>query len=278
MKDGLLVKLCGMTNIEDIQLAARYGADYAGVVTEVDFSPRSLTIEQAETVFQLSPLPTVALVYNIAWDRLVYLVQKLQPHALQFLGPENPQLLSRCRDKFHQTELWQSIHLPAAEVNTSNTNISKTANIEAVQTPEQLNADRLTSNNISNNAGNSCYNGELLSPEEAYILKQVKQNMLECYQAGANVFLLDAATKINGKTRFGGTGKTVNWKLARKLIDASPLPVFLAGGINPANIAEAINKVHPSGIDLCSGVEALPGKKDPGKIKALMEGVKKAVI
>ena len=286
MKDGLTVKLCGMTNIEDIQLAAQYGAEYVGVVTEVDFSPRSLTVEQAETVFQMSPLPTVALVYNIAWERLVYLVQKLQPHAIQFLGPENPVLLSKCREKFPRIELWQSIHLPVAEIcSTSNVtaNDDLVHNKEALTKAEQrLGVSPEVSNKSFNlndhNEGNSNHNGELLSVEETCILKQVTKNMMDCYQAGANVFLLDAAAKVNGKTRFGGTGKTVNWKLAQALIAVSPLPVFLAGGINPGNVTEAINRVHPAGIDLCSGVEAFPGKKDPDKIIALMEGVKKAVI
>ena len=287
MKDGLTVKLCGMTNIEDIRLAAQYGADYVGVVTEVDFSPRSLTVEQAETVFQMSPLPTVALVYNIAWDRLVYLVQKLKPHAIQFLGPENPELLSKCREKFPQIKLWQSIHLPATVTCSTSKVTDNNASVHSNEDLPTAIGHRLgVSPEVSNksfnpndrNEGNPNHNGELLSTEETCILEQVTKNMLDCYQAGANVFLLDAAAKVNGKTRFGGTGKTVNWKLAKELIAVSPLPVFLAGGINPGNIAEAIKRVHPAGIDLCSGVEAFPGKKDPDKIIALMEGVKKAVI
>jgi phosphoribosylanthranilate isomerase len=55
----------------------------------------------------------------------------------------------------------------------------------------------------------------------------------------------------------------------------SKVPVLLAGGINPENVAEALSSVNPDGIDLCSGVEAVPGKKDPLKVKALMNNIRR---
>ena len=72
----------------------------------------------------------------------------------------------------------------------------------------------------------------------------------------------------------GGTGKTFNWRLARG--SSGSRRIFLAGGLTPENVAEAIRVVHPYAVDVCSGVEAHPGRKDPARIVALMWAVKTA--
>ena len=70
----------------------------------------------------------------------------------------------------------------------------------------------------------------------------------------------------------GGTGKTCDWKLARKAGERHRL--ILSGGLNPQNIIPAIEEVRPLAVDIGSGVEARPGKKDPEKIKELMAAVR----
>ncbi len=80
--------------------------------------------------------------------------------------------------------------------------------------------------------------------------------------------LLDA--KVKGL--HGGTGKTLPWELLQSW--KSPLPIILAGGLVPENVAQAIESVHPYGVDVASGVESTPGAKDLGKIRAFMEAVK----
>ena len=70
---------------------------------------------------------------------------------------------------------------------------------------------------------------------------------------------------------FGGTGQTFPWMLARRFIDVHPkLNVILAGGLSPENVAEAIRQVRPSGVDVTSGVEASPGRKDFVRLKAFI--------
>ncbi len=64
----------------------------------------------------------------------------------------------------------------------------------------------------------------------------------------------------------GGTGITVDWELACDFVKKSRLPVILAGGLSPKNIKEAIKKVMPYGVDVSSGVEKEPGKKDEKKV------------
>ncbi len=66
----------------------------------------------------------------------------------------------------------------------------------------------------------------------------------------------------------GGTGRIFDWRLALQAKEKG-LPVILAGGLRPENVAEAVAKVAPDGLDLSSGVESSPGRKDPQKLKAL---------
>ena len=75
--------------------------------------------------------------------------------------------------------------------------------------------------------------------------------------------LLDAHDPI----RRGGTGQTIDWSIAASA--AARRPVFLSGGLNPANIREAVAQVKPYGVDLSSGVESAAGIKDPVKLRAL---------
>lgn len=97
-----------------------------------------------------------------------------------------------------------------------------------------------------------------------------------CREAGVDVVLFDTAAISSGK--FGGTGLTGDWDLAKRLVRESKLPAFLAGGINPGNIRVAVETVSPFGIDLSSGVEEYPGKKSFTKLKALMEALQQAGI
>lgn len=84
---------------------------------------------------------------------------------------------------------------------------------------------------------------------------------------GASAVLLDG---LDGKRR-GGTGKRVDWRLARRV--SRKRRIFLAGGVTPENAAEAVITAQPYAIDVCSGVESRPGKKDARRMKALVEAV-----
>lgn len=79
------------------------------------------------------------------------------------------------------------------------------------------------------------------------------------YVGLADAFVLDSRTA----DRLGGTGQTHDWSISREIVAAvAPMPVYLAGGLNPANVAEAIATVHPAGVDVNSGVEDRSGGKD----------------
>jgi phosphoribosylanthranilate isomerase len=73
----------------------------------------------------------------------------------------------------------------------------------------------------------------------------------------------------------GGTGKSFNWKLAKSA--GRKRQIFLAGGLTPENAAEAVSAARPFAIDVCSGVESRPGKKDAARMRALIAAVRPAV-
>jgi phosphoribosylanthranilate isomerase len=216
-------KICGTTSNEDALLAAQHGADYFGVVVEVDFSPRSLTIEQAEPLFKDPATAAVALVFHMKPVRLQQLIDSLNPFAVQFLHLEELSLIRELKKQHPALQLWQSIHLPEA---------GKDVDFAAFQ-----------------------------------------ETVRQYIDAGIDLLIFDTVAVLKGVTKFGGTGLTSDWTVVKRLLDqvASEVPVWLAGGINPDNVVEAIRSVQPAGVDLCSGVEAEPGIKDPDKVRRLIE-------
>jgi len=86
-----------------------------------------------------------------------------------------------------------------------------------------------------------------------------------------DAFLLDA----HSRSGLGGTGEKFNWDLA---IAAQKFgkPIFLAGGLTPGNVADAVKKVRPFAVDVSSGVESAPGKKDAAKVRAFITAARAA--
>ena len=87
--------------------------------------------------------------------------------------------------------------------------------------------------------------------------------------AGVDHILLDTAQ--NGV--YGGTGRVFDWKAAAKLRNSN---FFLAGGLTPGNVAQAVASLRPFAVDMASGVESSPGKKDAWKLERFITRAKKA--
>jgi phosphoribosylanthranilate isomerase len=76
------------------------------------------------------------------------------------------------------------------------------------------------------------------------------------------------------KDAYGGTGSRVEWNLAADIVRQHDKPVFLAGGLTPENVAEAVSQVRPYALDVSSGVETSPGTKDHAKVAAFVTAVR----
>jgi phosphoribosylanthranilate isomerase len=91
--------------------------------------------------------------------------------------------------------------------------------------------------------------------------------------AGVDAVLVDSRTP----TAVGGTGIAFDWELASRTVFAgAKAKLVAAGGLNPGNVAEAIQKLRPWGVDVASGVEAAPGRKDAAKVRAFIANARTA--
>jgi phosphoribosylanthranilate isomerase len=96
---------------------------------------------------------------------------------------------------------------------------------------------------------------------------------LDAWQPYAERFVLDTYHP----TLLGGTGLTQDWSRLREVCARAPRPILLAGGLTPENVADAIRTARPAGVDVSSGVEAAPGRKDPAKVRAFIRNAKTAL-
>jgi phosphoribosylanthranilate isomerase len=204
-----MIKVCGLTRVQDALVAARSGAQAIGMVLYPK-SPRFVDYRQARRIVDALPpfVTPVALMVDPSSAEVEKIIEEVKPALLQFHGDETPDFCS-------------SFSLPY---------------IKAVRVRPEV---------------------DLLQYARLH--------------AGAKGLLLDAF--VDGTQ--GGTGATFDWAL---IPTDSPLPLILAGGLNPQNVTEAIQRVRPWAVDVSSGVEADKGIKDVAKITAFIRGVKNADV
>jgi len=98
----------------------------------------------------------------------------------------------------------------------------------------------------------------------------IPENINGFARSDSPAFLLDASVK----GVYGGSGVTADWDGAAEF--ATKYPLLLAGGLTPENVAEAVSRVKPWGVDVASGVESAPGEKDAGKMVEFVKEVKRS--
>ena len=88
-------------------------------------------------------------------------------------------------------------------------------------------------------------------------------DLIRVYEPHVHAFLLDSGRPNASTVELGGTGRVHDWRISAEFVRRSVKPVFLAGGLKPGNVADAVRQVSPFGVDLCSGVRT-EGKLDEG--------------
>ncbi len=199
------VKICGITNVEDALVAARFGADALGFVF-YEKSPRYVSRDTVRNIVSYLPpfLTTVGLFVNEDPVKIRETVSYCNLQVIQLHGDESPQYCARF----------------------SNQRVIKAVRV--------IDRDSLKSVNL--------------------------------YRVSA--ILLDTYSKDS----YGGTGHSFDWKMLTEIEGVNNL--ILAGGLTPQNVSEAIQTVDLYGVDVSSGVEEMPGKKDLKKLKKFIKVVK----
>jgi phosphoribosylanthranilate isomerase len=202
---SVIVKICGMTNLEDALAAAEFGADALGFVFH-DPSPRGISIERAARIAAKLPPGIVKVGVFVDADEEIVLkaIAACTLNLLQFHGNESPDY---------------------------------------------------------------CLQFGLMTMKAFRIKDAASLEDLPKYPTDA--WLLDSYVP----NKPGGSGETFNWELARQARDIGK-PIFLAGGLTHENVADAVRRVQPYAVDVSSGVEAIPGKKDLTKVKAFIQAAK----
>jgi phosphoribosylanthranilate isomerase len=97
---------------------------------------------------------------------------------------------------------------------------------------------------------------------------------VDAYSPFVDAFITDTHDPAIGAD--GATGKTHVWNISQKLVELSPKPIILAGGLKPENVGKAILKVRHAGVDAHTGVEGANGRKDREKIVQFVSEARKA--
>ncbi|MCW8086627.1 phosphoribosylanthranilate isomerase [Sabulicella glaciei] len=100
-------------------------------------------------------------------------------------------------------------------------------------------------------------------------------DLIEAYAPHVHAFLLDSGRPSLAVPELGGTGRVHDWAVSADFVRRSPRPVFLAGGLTPDNVGQAIRMVRPYGLDLCSALRP-EGRLDAGRLEAFMAAVRAA--
>ena len=148
------VKVCGTTSVEDARMAAEAGADFSGVVVEVPYSERSVSIPQAVEIARSTPIPTVALLYNRPTDWVQQAIEKIKPFAIQLLGHEPPDEILRLK-RLISCQVWKSLFLPS----DCGQNIDGHANTAQVEAYANAGADALLFDTVDFSSGKARFGG-----------------------------------------------------------------------------------------------------------------------
>ncbi|MGC9320300.1 MAG: phosphoribosylanthranilate isomerase [Armatimonadota bacterium] len=217
MPERPVLKVCGLTRIADMRGAEAAGADFCGLIVEIERSPRCITRDQARLLARACRARPVVVVEDMTPTDTATLVEATGAAAVQLHGGEAAYLREVAEAVGEAAELWRPIGL-AEE-----------------------------------------------AEERDAAVEQAMEEIEAALEAGVGTIVLDTRTAQGT----GGSGRTCDWEAAAAIVHDCKVPVILAGGLTPDNIAEALETTDAAGADLSSGVEREPGRKCPMLLREL---------
>jgi phosphoribosylanthranilate isomerase len=215
MKSRTRIKICGNTNLGDLNHAISCGADAVGFITDVPVkSPRKIDAKTAKQLIGQVPVlvDSVLVIMPDDLDSAMALIAETAPTCVQIHND-----------------------LPSSELAI----ISKTVKlIKTITIPKDASF-------------------EIIDP----IISRIEE-----LSGIADAILLDTGT-VSGA---GGTGTVHNWQISAEIVRRCKLPVILAGGLTPDNVADAIRQVRPYAVDTASGVEIM-GARNSGRVRQFIK-------
>lgn len=258
-----LIKVCGITNSEDALLACQSGANLIGVIF-VPPSKRCVTVEQAQEVVKTvrafgERSTDIVLVENPPTDHTEPSLTRIVTTAqrLEHVAGKRPLVVG-----VFQNQPFEFIRQMVSE-----------CGLDMVQLHGQ---EGMAACDISNTGAPTIRVVDIeTDPQTGMASHTAVEDLLRDLTHHPAAILLDTA--IKGTNAGGGTGVTFDWSIAQRIQDAG-LPVIIAGGLTPDNVKDAVSTIRPWGIDVSSGVEATPGKKDSNKVVAFLKNAKEAAV
>jgi phosphoribosylanthranilate isomerase len=229
------IKICGITRPNDAVAAALAGADAIGLnffqgsprfVSSVDARKIVGALEIAGQRGEIRRPLIVGVFVNSSPAKIAETVSHCFLDAIQFHGQESTEILHQLAESLIGKATHRS---PKGLLTIRVLRLSTSSTLEEYQSP---------------------------TPGENQEFAQILTEAVAWKKAGVDAILLDSAAPGT----FGGSGKKIDWSLVRQF-DLG-LPLILAGGLNPGNIAEAMAETGVLGVDVASGVESAPGIKD----------------
>jgi phosphoribosylanthranilate isomerase len=236
---SLWIKICGNTSLADAQLAADAGANAVGFVFAP--SPRRVTAEQVAAITPHLPstLEKIGVFVDASFDEIASTIETAGLTGVQLHFEAAPELFAQIRARFGPIlRILRVVHFDA-DLSAS---LKGTGFSPYIPEPKMKGA---------------------LAPEAIFSDPNI------------DAVLIDSRTT----TAVGGTGKTFDWSLAANTLFQNANVrerLIAAGGLTPDNVAEAIAMLHPWGVDVVSGVESAPGRKDPAKVRDFIANARAA--
>jgi phosphoribosylanthranilate isomerase len=235
------VKICGTTNLEDALVAVEAGADAVGFVF-YEKSPRCVDVETAREIVEQLPKSVEKVGVFVEGSEVDW--------GIEFLG----------------------VGLTAAQFYLP---------LESEEQPVAQRANAIASSLfpplpkvfMALPAAFFMEDGEQVAQLLANFAQQQHKGQPNATEGSFDTYFLDSG----GLRQPGGTGQTFDWEAAKPAVDGmrkGGLKVAVAGGLTPQNVCEAIGVLRPWGVDVVSGVEARPGKKNPEKVRAFVRAVR----